>query len=176
MNYKGWDARTPRRNEWYWGPIMKSQWLSGLSQKKFCEQEGVSYTSFKNWIDAQVVVTAPKTPLGKAFRYASRQWTHLIVYLEDGRLDIDNNACERAIRPFAVGRKNWLFMGNVEGAKAAANIYSMIETCKVNGVNAYQYLRHVLQEIAKTSKENLASLLPWNCKLQPEISIRDEAF
>jgi transposase len=132
--------------------------------------------AFKKWVDTQVVVTAPKTPLGKAFRYASRQWAHLIVYLEDGRLDIDNNACERAIKPFAVGRKNWLFMGNVEGAKAAANIYSIIETCKANDVNAYQYLRHVLQEIPKTSQENLASLLPWNCKLQPETSIKAEVF
>ena len=126
--------------------------------------------AFKKWIDAQVTLTAPKTPLGKAFRYASRQWGPLTQYLEDGRLDIDNNACERAIRPFAVGRKNWLFMGNVEGAKAAATVYSLIETCKANGVDAYSYLRHVLQEIRATPQEDLTSLLPWNCTLPDVVS------
>jgi transposase len=126
--------------------------------------------AFKQWIDIQVTLTAPKTPLGKAFRYASRQWVPLTQYLKDGRLNIDNNACERAIRPFAVGRKNWLFMGNVEGAKAAATVYSLIETCKANGVDAYRYLHHVLQEIRRVPQEDLTSLLPWNYKLPDVVS------
>lgn len=89
-------------------------------------------------------------------------WGSLPRYLDDGLIDIDNNACERAIRPFAVGRKNWMFMGNERAAKAGANIYSLIETCKANGVEPYAYLRYVLKHI-RTS-DNLTDLLPYNLK------------
>lgn len=123
--------------------------------------------AFKKWIDKEVVLTLPKSPLGHAFRYAARQWETLTVYLEDGRLDIDNNACERAIRPFAVGRKNWLFMGNVQGAKASANIYSLIETCKANNIDPSVYLKVLLEKIPSTDPEKMSDLLPWNCLPPP---------
>ena len=84
-------------------------------------------------------------------------------YLEDGRLDIDNNACERAIKPFTVGRKNWLFVGNNAGAQGGAALYSLIETAKVNGVEPYQYLKYVFEMIPKLQEDQLGQLLPWNC-------------
>lgn len=74
----------------------------------------------------------------------------------------DNNAAERAISPFAIGRKNWLFMGNPNGAKAGAIIYSLIETAKANGVEPYKYLKYVLETIPSIETQNLSSLLPWN--------------
>ena len=80
-------------------------------------------------------------------------------------LDIDNNACKRAIRPFVIGRKNWLFMGNVKGAQAAATIYSVIETAKANGLNPSNYFRYILlTKLPITPAEELSILLPWACK------------
>jgi transposase len=87
----------------------------------------------------------PKGLLGAAISYTLKNWEHLIVYLERGDLEIDNNATERAIRPFAVGRKNWLFKGCVKGAEASAAIYSLIETSKSYGLNPYDYLRDVFE-------------------------------
>ena len=77
---------------------------------------------------------------------------------------IDNNACERAIRPFAIGRKNWLFMGNVQGARPAAVIYSLIETCKANNIDPYKYLHYVLKKIPTAI--NLSHLLPQACDIK----------
>ena len=109
-----------------------------------------------------ILLVPPKNPLAEAIGYTLNNWKSLTVYLEDGRLDIDNNAAERAIRPFAIGRKNWLFMGNPKGAEAAAVIYSLIETAKGNGIDPYKYLRYLLQTIPSIAPENLESLLPWN--------------
>jgi transposase len=129
--------------------------------------------AFKQWLEKKVPLVPPKSPLGKAIQYTLRQWGPLTEYLEDGRIDIDNNVCERAIRPFAIGRRNWLFMGNARGAKAGATIYSLIETCKANNVDTYQYLCHVLEAIPTISPENLDSLLPWNCKLDSKVPTVD---
>jgi hypothetical protein len=100
--------------------------------------------------------------------YTLKNWEHLIVYLEQGDLQIDNNATERAIRPFAVGRKNWYFKGCVKGANASAVIYSLIETVKSHGHNPYDYLKDVFirlpQKIA--AGESLEDLLPHNWKPQ----------
>ncbi len=82
-------------------------------------------------------------------------------YLDNGELPIDNNACENAIRPFVIGRKNWLFSQSVKGANASATIYSLIETAKLNGQEPYRYLRYVLTEIAK-GNDDYESLLPQN--------------
>ena len=117
---------------------------------------------FKSWLEKHVGGAPPKHPLGRAMRYCLKNWDALMRYIEDGRLDIDNNACERAIRPFAIGRKNWMFMGNERGAKAGAVFYSLIETCKANGVEPYAYLCYVLKHIPTTDK--LAELLPYNLK------------
>ena len=101
--------------------------------------------------------------LGKAIHYALRQWPKLQRYLEDGRLDISNNRMERSIKPFAVGRKNWLFANSVDGAHAAANIFSLIETCKAHNVNPYDWLRETLTKVPVCETlEQLEALMPFH--------------
>ncbi len=89
----------------------------------------------------------PKTALGKALTYLNNQWERLIGYLDDGRYPIDNNVAERAIRPFAIGRKNGLFSNSQAGAKASANLYSLVETAKANQLNPYEYLTHIFKQL-----------------------------
>ena len=85
-------------------------------------------------IGQHLPVVPPRSALGKAMNYAHKQWPKLIVYTEDGRLRMDNNLVENAIRPFVIGRKNFLFCNSVNGAKSSANLYSLIETAKTNGI------------------------------------------
>ena len=108
----------------------------------------------------------PKGLLGAAISYTLKNWKHLIVYLERGDLEIDNNATERCIKPFAVGRKNWLFKGCVKGAEASAAIYSLIETAKSFGLNPYDYLKDVFIRlpIKISAGETINDLLPYNWK------------
>lgn len=120
----------------------------------------------KTWLDKSLLTVAPKTKLGIALIYLNNQWQRLVAYLEDGRYPIDNNAAERAIRPFAIGRKNWMFSKSQAGAKASANLYSLIETAKANGVNVYDYLQCVFKELPNAqSLEQIEALLPWNVRL-----------
>ncbi|MUM78902.1 transposase [Pseudodesulfovibrio sp. F-1] len=115
----------------------------------------------KALLDARVKTTPPKSLLGRAISYALGQWERVMVYLEDGRLQPDNNAAENAIRPFAVGRKNWLFSGSPRGAKTSAAIYSLIETTKACGLNPFEYLLHVFERLPYACNENdLKALLP----------------
>jgi len=118
----------------------------------------------KVFLDEQVAAVAPKSTLGIAINYTLKNWEKLIVYLERGDLEIDNNSTERAIRPFAVGRKNWLFKGCVKGAQASSVIYSLIETAKSYDLNPYDYLRDILIELPKKilMGEGLQDLLPSN--------------
>ena len=105
----------------------------------------------------------PKTLLGKAITYTQSQWPRLQTYVDDDRLSIDNNGVENAIRPFALGRKNWLFSDSQGGAKASAALYSLIETAKANGLNDYAYLKHVFTNLpAAASAEEIDALMPWN--------------
>jgi transposase len=113
------------------------------------------------WLTRSLPEVAPKTTLGKALRYLDNEWPRLVPYLDNGELPIDNNACENAIRPFVIGRKNWLFSQSVDGAQASATIYSLIETARLNGQEPYRYLRYVLTEIAG-GNEDYESLLPHN--------------
>jgi hypothetical protein len=105
----------------------------------------------------------PGSLLGKALHYLSAQWPKLVRYVDDGRYPIDNNACENAIRPFCVGRRNWLFADTVAGANASANLYSLLQTCLANGIDGYRYLRALLVELprAKTA-DDFEALLPWH--------------
>jgi len=101
----------------------------------------------------------------QAINYTLNQWDLLVGYLEDGRLNISNALAENAIRPFAVGRRNWLFSDTPRGARASATCYSLIETAKANGLEPYAYLQHVLKHIAAADTvEKLEALLPWNMK------------
>ena len=101
----------------------------------------------------------PKTPpqglLGKATAYTLNNWVQLTNYLRDGCIPIDNNAAERAIRPFTIGRKNWLFAGNTKGAEASANLYSLIESAKLHNLKIFDYLKFVFENIftAKSAKD-----------------------
>lgn len=107
--------------------------------------------------------TPPKGLLGKAISYSLKNWEELKRYTEDGAINIDNNPAERAIKPFVIGRKNWMFCGNERGARAAANIYSMIESAKKQDLKIFEYLKYVLEELPKVdSKEKLEKLLPAN--------------
>ena len=83
--------------------------------------------------------------------YMNKQWPRLRVYTKDGRLNIDNNLCKNAIRPFVIGRKNHLFSDTVAGAKASANLYSLIETAKANGIEPYTWLKQVFTELPQTT-------------------------
>ena len=118
-------------------------------------------TRFKVWMDRQSV--PPQSLLGKAIRYAQSEWPRLIVYLDDGRLNLDNNLVENAIRPFAVGRKSWLFSATQDGATASANLYSLVVSARANGHNDYAYLKYVFTHLpAARTDEDIAALLPWN--------------
>jgi transposase len=119
----------------------------------------------KTWLDEIRPKVAPKTTLGKALYYLDHQWPRLIGYLNDGRYPIDNNPVENAIRPFAIGRKNWLFSASIPGAKASANLYSLIETAKANGLEPYAYLKQVFADLpSATSFDDVDLLLPENIK------------
>ena len=120
-------------------------------------------TEFKAWLDEQILVVLPKSALGKAISYTLNQWPRLVRYCDDGCLHIDNNADERAIRPLAISRKNFLFSDTPEGAHANARMFSLIETCKLHGHEPCAYLRHIFKELPKAETvEDYESLLPWN--------------
>jgi len=113
------------------------------------------------WLDEALLQVPPTSATGKALNYLNREWGKLIRYLDDGRLEIDNNGAENAIRPFVVGRKNWLFSASVKGVKASANLYSLIETAKANGLEPYAYLRYLFAELPKAETvEGIETLLP----------------
>jgi len=106
----------------------------------------------------------PQSPLGKAARYCLAEWEALIRYLEDGRLEIDNNLTENAIRPSAVGKKNWLFIGHPQAGWRSAVIYSIIVSCRRRGIEPWEYLRDVFTRLPGMQQSELPSLLPANWK------------
>lgn len=141
---------------------------AGLSTDEICRKRQKwakpILDQFKTWLDEQAQKVLPKSPLGKAIKYAQNQWHKLVRYIKDGRLEIDNNRSERGIKPFVIGRKNWLFAGNVRGARAGATLYSLIETCKVHKIEPYAYLKYALKEIVNaTTLADIERLLPYNC-------------
>jgi transposase len=118
---------------------------------------------FKGWLETNLSLTPPKGLLGKAISYTLSNWKKLLIYLEDGRLRPDNNLVENAIRPFVVGRKNWLFAGSPDGARASATFFTLIETAKANGLEPYAYLRHIFEKLPLAQTEqDLKDLLPQN--------------
>jgi len=117
----------------------------------------------RSWLDDTLPLVPPTSATGKALNYLHREWDKLTHYLDDGRLEIDNNGAENAIRPFVVGRKNWLFSASVKGVKASANLYSLIETAKANGLEPYAYLRYLFTELPQAETvEAIEALLPGN--------------
>lgn len=119
----------------------------------------------KQWLDKALNHTPPKNSLGKAVNYLHNQWPRLIRYLEHGNYLIDNKRAENSIRPFVIGRKNWLFSSSQRGASASANLYSLIETAKLNGLEPYTYLKQMLTDLPNVQTlEEVDALLPWSYK------------
>ncbi|MGZ0002873.1 IS66 family transposase [Burkholderia gladioli] len=109
----------------------------------------------------------PKSLLGKGLTYLREQWPKLICYVENGDWPISNNPCENAIRPFCVGRRGWLFSDTVDGANASANLYSLVETCKANGIDPYRYLTWLFQRLPLAEGvEDYDALLPWKMPVE----------
>jgi transposase len=124
---------------------------------------------FHAWLEALSCQVLPESRLGKAVHYTLGQWPKLTVFLCHGEAPIDNNRCENAIRPFVLGRKGWLFSDTVHGAVASANLYSLVETAKANGVEPHGYLAQLLERLPQlTSLEHYEALLPWNVKASPQ--------
>ncbi|MGE0173404.1 MAG: transposase [Oligoflexales bacterium] len=115
----------------------------------------------RTWLDSVIDKVPPRSLTGQALYYLNSQWQKLVRFLEDGSVPISNALAENAIRPFAIGRKNWMFSDTPRGAHASATIYSIIETAKANGIEPYHYLTHILTEIPKaTTLEDFEQLLP----------------
>ena len=120
------------------------------------------WDELRRWLDAKRGHAPPQTLVGQAMTFLDNQWPLLIGYLEDGRIEIDNNLCENAIRPFVLGRKAWLFSDTPAGAEASARLYSLIETAKASGLEPYAYLKHVFTELPKAiTLADVEALLPW---------------
>jgi transposase len=120
----------------------------------------------KAWLEKNISRVPKDSLTHKAINYTLNQWDYLSGYCEDGKLRISNALAENAIRPFAVGRRNWLFSDTPRGARASATCYSLIETAKANGLEPYEYIRHVLEHIASAKTvEDIEALLPWNVSL-----------
>lgn len=121
-----------------------------------------------DWLIETAPQVLPQSALGKAVHYALGQWPKLTRFLTDGIIPLDNNRCENAIRPFVIGRKNWLFSDTSAGATASANLYSLIETAKANGLEPHAYLTHLYTELpCARSVDAIEALLPWNVKATP---------
>jgi len=131
------------------GELRQSQTVPVLNQLKL-------------WLDEKYPIVPPKSLLGAAIAYTLDNWHRLIVYVEDGRLRPDNNAAENALRPFVVGRKNWLFAGHPRGAEASAIFFSLIETAKANRLEPYAYLKYIFQQLPLTDTKDRGRLLPGN--------------
>jgi len=128
------------------------------------KQSKVLLDQFKTWLDTSALHVPPKSAIGKAIAYSLRQWPKLNRYIENGNLSIDNNRAERAIKPFVIGRKNWLFANTAKGAQASAVLYSIIETAKANGLIPFDYLKYLLEELPGNPGD-IDYLLPWNVVL-----------
>lgn len=127
--------------------------------------------AYRHWLDEEVKKTLPKSKLGGAIKYSLNQWETLIIFLEDGRLSCDNNLAERGIKPFVLGRKNFLFAKSSKGATASGICYSIIETAKANRLVPYQYLNFLFETLPNIDLHDLSALdacLPWSESL-PEI-------
>ncbi len=127
------------------------------------EQSGKIMTEMKTWLGQVINTVPPKSLTGKALNYLANEWSRLTRFLDNGDVPISNALAENAIRPFAIGRKNWLFSATRSGAEASAILYSLIETAKANGIEPYQYLSRVIAAIPHAATaEDLASLLPYS--------------
>jgi transposase len=130
------------------------------------------WDEFRRWLDAKRGHAPPQMLIGKAMTYLDNQWLQLIRVLDDGRLEVDNNRCENALRPFVLGRKAWLFSDTPAGAEASARLYGLIETAKANSCEPYAYLRRVFTDLPKAATlAEIEALLPWNLARPATLSV-----
>jgi len=123
---------------------------------------------FRKWMKGKEKVVVPESLAGKAISYTQNEYMKLVRYLKYGFISPDNNVAERAVKPFTIGRKNWLFNNTPSGAYASATMYSLIETAKANNLEPYRYMEKLFEKIpAVETKEELVNLLPWNIKGVP---------
>ena len=126
------------------------------------EHSAPLFADLKTWLETTLSRIPGRSELAKAIRYSLSRWAALTMVLRDGRACIDNSAAERAMRPIALGRRNWTFAGSDTGGERAAVFYSLIETAKLHGLDPEAYLTHVLERIASHPVNRVADLLPWN--------------
>jgi transposase len=126
--------------------------------------------SLHRWLRGRLATLSAKSPLAGAIQYTLVRWKALTRYTKDGSIEIDNNAAERAIRALVLGRRNYLFAGSDAGGETAARLYSLIGTCRLNGIDPYHYLRHVLEHVATHPINRIDELLPWRVARRPEPS------
>ena len=148
---------------------LEKQFKELTIEQRYCLRQEKSkplMADLKQWCDDNVAKTTKDSALGKAIRYTINQWDTLVRYLEDGNLQIDNNAAERRIKPFVIGRKNWLFNQTPRGADASALLYSLVQTAVANNLEPFDYLKYLFNEIPKLGRhyepEALDQFLPWN--------------
>ncbi|AIQ14919.1 IS66 family transposase [Paenibacillus durus] len=131
--------------------------------------------AFREWLRQQKSKTLPKSKLGEALGYCLNQWDKLTLFLEDGRIELDNNRAERSIKPFVIGRKNWLFANTPRGAQASSVIYSVMETAKENGLHPFRYLAFLFEQLPQLENLNdpqvLEPFLPWSPNLPPHCHV-----
>ncbi len=142
--------------------------------KKRIEHSCPVLDAFRDWLKYQTPRVLPKSALGQAIQYCRNQWDKLEGFMKDGRLEIDNNRSERSIKPFVIGRKNWLFANTAKGANASATIYSIVETAKENGLNPFDYLKFLFEKMPNmdlADRNAFEQILPWsktlpdNCRI-----------
>jgi transposase len=129
-------------------------------QKRRYEKSVPVLQELKIWMTQTYIQAIPKSPIGKAIAYSLQRWDKLIIYTTDGSLNIDNNPVENAIRPVAIGRKNYLFAGSHDAAQRSAMLYSLLGTCKLHGLNPFEWLKDTLQKINDHPINRIHELLP----------------
>jgi len=135
------------------------------AEKRILESKPIA-DAFFEWVDSMQSKCLPKSTFGQAITYAANQRLWLMNFLLDGRLELSNNRAERTLRPFTVGRKNWLFSFSVRGAKASAIAYSLIETAQANGLVPFMYIKYLLEKLPNIPQNQFSDCLPWNSAVQ----------
>ncbi|MHB2148179.1 IS66 family transposase [Calditrichota bacterium LG25] len=173
---KFYDARDNdrKRSEWMLGRIQKLYEIESLAREKgltynarfqFRQEKALPIlTEMETWLAQEILAITPKSTIGKAIQYMTNRWPYLKRYIEDGRYEIDNNLVENAIRPIALGRKNYLFSGSHNGAKRSAIFYTLVSNAKLQGLEPFSYLRDILENIADYPVNKISELLPVNFK------------